>query len=636
MDALPLGVMVTSAAHRALYVNTEYLKITGYRRLDIVGLENADRVLQRNVVGENEKVRTAFVNQSAYSGDHRYQKKDGSQFYCRIHVRPMFEHGALVQRMTTIQDITDEVTTRDALERKTNLYTNLLNTVPGFITHFEIKSIVEGRCVATQLQTLYHRLKGGDSTYKQDFKKWFVTKMLYGSSGSRELVGIDSDELCHDSGRWIFDTIHPDDQDVFYKRLFASASGNLPCRWSGRCRLDGQLKYVQLDSKAEIQKGGDTIHWYCSGLDVTQARTTERTLTSYVAHEVRNPLTSILGGVARLRAGFTSAAQQEETLRSIEECAQYMQRVTTDLLLCNKLEGECEAREAREASEGKVESTNVHALVASVVAMVRPSVEGGVVLRTEVDPTLVVGIDPFALKQILVNVVVNAIKHTRAGSVTASAAATGRELRVSIKDTGEGMDEEAAAKLFEKYWRAGRTPFASGLGMYLSMQLVKGMGGTIQVASAVGVGTEVTVSVPFSAPPKRRGGAGPASLASVRVLMVEDDAFVAEANIMVLTTVLPNVDVVVVRSGEEALARWRDGFRLITMDATLASNMSGSAAVEALREAGCALPIVSASTDEIKMDSTDGVWSKPWRVQTLRRDLLRFQPLFPVRDQLRE
>jgi signal transduction histidine kinase len=119
-------------------------------------------------------------------------------------------------------------------------------------------------------------------------------------------------------------------------------------------------------------------------------------------------------------------------------------------------------------------------------------------------PGLKVESDPMKVKQILVNLMSNAVKFTETGSVTTEASVRGREFVLRVTDTGIGIQPENLHRIFDPFWqveqKATRRAAGTGLGLTVTKRLANLLGGDIDVTSTLGEGTTFTVTLPSKAP----------------------------------------------------------------------------------------------------------------------------------------
>lgn len=219
-----------------------------------------------------------------------------------------------------------------------------------------------------------------------------------------------------------------------------------------------------------------------------------------LGHEMRNPLHAMTGAVDALASVALPPAAQPwiDVLRRGLDAALAVAGDTLDAAVLDAGALRLEARRL-----------DVAALLRDVTLLCGHAAESTVLtLRTEVDPALpsdLVG-DPGRLRQVLVNLVQNALRFTAEGGVTVRAALgattpAGATLELSVVDTGPGLDEAQRARLFEPFGRPPGEPAhgarGTGLGLAISRRLVTAMGGTIAVESAPGQGSRFVVRVPL-------------------------------------------------------------------------------------------------------------------------------------------
>lgn len=288
-----------------------------------------------------------------------------------------------------------------------------------------------------------------------------------------------------------------------------------------------------------------------------------------VGHEIRTPMAGLLGmAELLLRDGLTG--MQRERALAIQRSGSDLLRLINDLLDLSKIEAG--------RFELVAEPVDLAALVEEVAALERPVAEAkGLMLSLRIEPELdavVVG-DRLRLKQILLNLVHNAIKFTDSGRVAIDLARgpTGGQ-RITVRDTGRGISATEQANLFRRYEQAGADRRSgSGLGLSIVRGLVERMGGHIGLRSEPGRGSEFSIALdlpaagtpiacrPDSAPTSVAVGAG--VLGGARVLVVEDDPVIRE--VLLATLAEADVDARGAANGLEALVLLGDG----AMDAAI-------------------------------------------------------------------
>jgi CheY-like chemotaxis protein/anti-sigma regulatory factor (Ser/Thr protein kinase) len=252
---------------------------------------------------------------------------------------------------------------------------------------------------------------------------------------------------------------------------------------------------------------------------------------AHMSHEVRTPLSAIIG-LTELTLETELDDDQRMCLEMIIESSRSLLSILNDVLDLSKIEA------------GKLEFSedvfNVRSLAESCLKMFSRSAEQrGIDLildRSEDLPELVVG-DPDRLRQVLVNLLSNAVKFTTRGFVKLSAAAEEHDkpgelkIRFSVLDTGKGIPPAMQKNVFETFVQAGRSfeggSRGFGLGLAISDNLVKLMGGRLELESREGQGSEFSFSAVFKAPAameaRRRAREIPELKRGLKVLVAEDE-----------------------------------------------------------------------------------------------------------------
>lgn len=212
------------------------------------------------------------------------------------------------------------------------------------------------------------------------------------------------------------------------------------------------------------------------------------------SHELRAPLTAIRGYIDLLRGGNVSPEKAAEWMERIDLSAASLDNLVADMLDVSRIQ------QGRMSITPK--STDVAAIMRDVIEMWRvPATEKGLTLSADVPNEMVLMIDPERLRQVLTNLVSNAVKYTKQGSVVVRLMPVDGRAVIRVSDTGIGMTTEEREHLFEKFYRAGGTDVraqrGTGLGLWITKQLVELMGGTIAVESIKDVGTHFVASFPL-------------------------------------------------------------------------------------------------------------------------------------------
>jgi signal transduction histidine kinase len=330
-----------------------------------------------------------------------------------------------------------------------------------------------------------------------------------------------------------------------------------------------------------------------------------------VSHEIRTPLNGVVG-IASVLAKTALAPAQREMVQTIENSAQTLNALLSDILDLAKIES------------GRLELEPAPFDTREVVAYIDKLFSGAAAAK---GLTLAYGVDVSAqglaladrvrLTQILINLVNNAIKFTAKGSVALRAWAEGegeaRQLHIAVSDTGIGISPEAKSNLFQRFVQAdgsiSRSFGGTGLGLAISRNLAQLMGGDIEATSQSGVGSTFTVSIRA---PSCDEDAGPSKAVESRpsswiegaaplVLLAEDHP----VNRKVVELILGDlVSLECVENGQEAVAAVSDRpFDLILMDMQMPV-MDGLEATRVIRDierrvGSKAIPIIMLSANAL-------------------------------------
>jgi signal transduction histidine kinase/CheY-like chemotaxis protein/streptogramin lyase len=313
-----------------------------------------------------------------------------------------------------------------------------------------------------------------------------------------------------------------------------------------------------------------------------------------LGHEIRTPMTGVLGMSELLLAGEL-APRQRAQVDSIQRAGQHLLRLVNDALDLARIEA------------GKLslldETFDLHAMLDEVANLLRPLAEAkGLAFLVQRAPGTPRGLrgDPGRVRQILLNLGNNAIKFTERGEVALRSADTPNGVVVEVSDTGPGMNADQQARLFQRFEQAegARTALrygGSGLGLAISQELAAAMGGRIAVHSQPGQGSTFRVFLPLPtvAWVERAPGVDRGANASLRrrVLLVEDDATVAEVVVGLLIAL--GHEAVHAPQGLAALSELSLGrFDLALLDLDL-PGLDGFELARLIRAQGHRLPLIA-------------------------------------------
>jgi len=392
---------------------------------------------------------------------------------------------------------------------------------------------------------------------------------------------------------------------------------------------------------AELEWNHDQLHQAKE-----QAEASNRAKSEFLAnmsHEIRTPLTGILGYTEVLRRGVGDPAQSEVHLRTIESSGHHLLTLINDILDLSKIEAghmECEPIPCS--------PREVLCDVLSVMR-VRAQQKGlrlACELTTSIPETIVT--DPARLRQLLMNLVGNAVKFTHAGSVTIRAGmnydSETPKIVLEVADTGIGIQPECLEQIFRPFNQADnsitRRYGGTGLGLTICRHIASALGGDVTVQSLPGCGSTFRVCVetgpldgvllsdtPFSESVMSHGNAVRATLPGdalppARILLVDDGETNRELLSLVMTTA--GASVTCAENGREALQLTNvKAFDLILMDMQMPV-MDGYTTTSALRARGFNQPILALTAHAMRGDEEkclaagcSGYLSKPVQIDRL-------------------
>ncbi len=322
--------------------------------------------------------------------------------------------------------------------------------------------------------------------------------------------------------------------------------------------------------------------------DAEAANRAKSLFLATMSHEIRTPLNGVLG-MAQAMAMDELTSVQRERLGVVHASGEALLAILNDVLDLAKIEA------------GKLDLEDIEFDLDEVArgahqAFTAQANKKGLTFALDIDSAqgLYRG-DPTRLRQILYNLVSNALKFTDRGEISVTARWRDETLALSVTDTGVGIPADRLQALFGRFDQADASTTrrfgGSGLGLAICRELAEMMGGSIEVESTLGFGSTFTVSLPL-----RRVGDGRASLAlpappapddeahalKLRVLAAEDNT----VNQLVLKTLLKQVGIepVLVSNGAEAVIAWeQDDWDVILMDVQM-PKMDGPTAARTIRE----------------------------------------------------
>lgn len=327
--------------------------------------------------------------------------------------------------------------------------------------------------------------------------------------------------------------------------------------------------------------------------EAERANNAKDAFLAHMSHEVRTPLNGIIGGLSLIRS-TPDLAERDLLLNQASDCADGLLDLLNDVLDLTRLQ----------AGRMPFQAGPTH--IDKVLQQVRSVFESaarskGLTLQVSRSPEIpdVGTSDSLRLRQVVFNLVGNAIKYTDTGRVEISVSPSGADrIVVVVRDTGTGIPESKLETIFDAFEQLGASTNGSGLGLALVKRLAEGLGGTVRAESTLGFGSTFSVHIPWiPAIAEPVPAAEPSvEVAGLRVLVVEDNP----VNQVLTERMLAHLGCTstIVETGEQGVevgvsAAWD----VVLMDVHL-PGIDGLEATRQLRAEGCTTPIIALTASD--------------------------------------
>jgi two-component system, chemotaxis family, CheB/CheR fusion protein len=325
--------------------------------------------------------------------------------------------------------------------------------------------------------------------------------------------------------------IHPDDRDRAVTDWRAAVQERAPLATEFRLRQaeTGDWRVMAARAVPVLNPDSSVREWVCMSSDITERKQAEEALRrakeaadraaeaksrflAVMSHELRTPLTAVIGMADLLETEVVGPMNdlQRKHLASITTSAWHLVAIIDEVLTYSQADAG--------RTRVRLGTTDIAAITREVAAMLEfPAREKGVTLEVAgVDHPVFAFTDPGKIRQIVTNLVGNAVKFTDRGSVHVSVTGTDHQVQVQIRDTGPGIEHEMVEAVFEPFVQGDGSPTrkkgGAGLGLAVSRRLARLLGGDITLETVPGDGCTFTLQVPVEPDPEtlRSEGSGAA------------------------------------------------------------------------------------------------------------------------------
>jgi PAS domain S-box-containing protein len=543
----------------------------------------------------------------------------------------------------------------------------------SFLTAGAISETEEQR-IATETNKSREALQEKEETLRQtrdrlqfaldasDMGTWEIdltgTNRFRWSSTTERLFGLPSGTFTGDADE-LNARIHPEDSELFASAQISAISDHQDLDVEFRClKADGTVSWLRAKGRATYDSNGEAIKISGTVLDVSrerlQQRATEEALKSAqsandlksnflasMSHEIRTPLGAILGFTELLRDPELEARDRNEYLQVITRNGETLSQLINDILDLSKVE----------AGHMNIETIRfpLATVTEEVTTIMRSKADQrGIELTVRFAPDLPAFItsDPVRIKQILFNLVGNAIKFTPSGEVEVMVRRDGENIFFDVRDTGIGISDAQRSLLFQPFIQADgsitRRFGGTGLGLSLSRNLANLLGGEVELLqSAEGQGSTFRASIKNRVVAKKEDVSSHDFDSDLEELMPKEVSL-AGVEILVVDDSVDNQNLIehILRKRGAKLEFADDGleatrmaaatkFDVILMDLQMPV-MDGFAATEAVRKQGFRGPIIALTAHAMKDTHADclrvgctGFLSKPIDSQNLVKTIHR-------------
>ncbi|WP_414827742.1 MHYT domain-containing protein [Alteromonas sp. H39] len=592
MDTTVDAILTVNSRGMVETMNPAVTRILGWKQEDLVG-QSVLKVIpaeRRDIYDQNFFSMGKAANQDDIVGisrDAEALNKDGERVPVRVGVGSSKIRGQQFF-VAFIADIRDRIEMERALRENEAKFRSFISNIPG----------IAYRCL--------------------DDAGW---PMLFVSDAVEGITGYPPGAFCvPNPSKSFVDLYHPDDLEIIEKATEGRSHFEMEYRIFHK---DGSIRWLRESGTFVTSEDGKSTWLDGFIMDITSRREMENALTdakevaeaaaaarttflANMSHEIRTPMNAIIG-FSDLMLHEDLNSEQQKHMTTINRSARSLLHLLNDILDSAKLD------------KGKLELDYRSFVLTEEVDTVISTFwleakRKQLTLDVDVSEQLATAYRgaPERLRQVLNNLIGNAVKFTSEGRVLLEVKPEGNDVAFIISDTGIGMSEAQVEKVFDPFAQAdasmSRKYGGTGLGTTISKQLVELMGGSIQASSVQGEGSVFSFRLPLAPaepPLTPMSRSTPSSLPPLNVLVVDDIA----QNVDLLTLLLQRDghDVSVARNGEEALeAMKQPGLELVLMDLQMPV-MDGLTASKLRRDYEAqndlpALPIVALTASVLAQD----------------------------------
>ena len=609
-----LAIVTLDEQHNIVSCNRDFEELFSFKESEIVG-KNLDEVIakEKYIKEAISHTKKTLTGQAIHGSGKRY-RKDGTLIDIEFHGVPVVVDGKAVGAYGIYQDITDRTRAEEALRESEERYRNLFNNISDFI-------------------------------YTHDLEGRFLTV----NRSASQTLGYKREELI---GRPISDFMLPEYRAAFYEEYLVQIKN--------KGSLNGVSKYLAKDGTEHyieyrnvlVEHEGREPFVYGSGREITERILSQRevhklerqfhhsqkmeaigTLAGGIAHDFNNLLMGILGNASLVLLDIDSSHPYYEKLKNIQQYVQNGADLTKQLLGFAR------------GGKYEVRPTDLNEIIKKSSEMFGRTKKEVVIHPKYQKNIWTVEIDRGQINQVLLNLYVNAWQAMPEGGdlliqtknitldenyVKPSKLKPGRYVKISVTDTGVGMDESTRQRIFDPFFTTREMGRGTGLGLASVYGIIKNHDGIINVDSEEGEGTTFNIYLPATEKETIQKEHLPEEVlkGAETVLLVDDEDMIIDACEQLLEEM--GYKVLIAKGGKDAIKVYKknmDAIDMVILDMIM-PDMGGGETYDKLKEINPKIKVLLASgysidgqASEILDRGCNGFIQKPFQMENLSRKI---------------
>jgi len=491
VEQSPVSIMIADTSGNIEYVNTRFSELTGYSSNEVIGKN--PRLLQSGEHSSQfyQEMWDHLSSGKEWRGTLCNKKKNGETYWEQASISPVKNDDGIISNFVAVkEDVTLKKRMEDSLKNQNRFLQELINTIPIPVFYTDASGIILG--------------------YNQCFKNYAgLTDDILKQSNISNLLFQDSKN-------------HSNLIDLYQQQIHKVFSQEIVF-----CHSDGTHRNIKLKLAASDNSQNEFSGLIGAMMDITEHRILERNLSESIekehllacnaeiaskaksqflanmSHEIRTPMNAIIGMLDILHSFTELDDEQVDFVETAKESANHLLVIIDDILDISKIEAQKMVLTEK--------AFNIHQLLQSFYKSIKMQANNkGVSLNLDIQPQVpphVIG-DPDRTRQILTNIVGNAIKFTDQGQISIDVSLLKQEetqkklwLRFQITDTGIGIHKKDLEKIFDNFSQSDdsltRQYGGTGLGLAISKKLCEMMGGSMTVTSEAGSGSVFIFTIQY-------------------------------------------------------------------------------------------------------------------------------------------